>query len=102
MPVGAGEDGDSESPDEVLDQHTGALPRIAGMPEGQGLYLEGLTVPCPCPQQPGLRNSLSPSFLCLPWPGQWLPMLGGRRVALLAHPPVLLQAGPNACVPSVL
>lgn len=39
------------SPSELLDQHAGALPRVAGMANGQGLYLEGLAVPCPCPQQ---------------------------------------------------
>lgn len=102
MPVGAREDGDSESPHELLNQHTGTLPRVAGMAKGQDFYLEGLSVPCSCPQQPGHRNWLSTSFLCLPWPGQWLPVLEARRVALLARPPVLLHAGPNACVPSVL
>lgn len=90
------------SPDELLDQHAGALPRVAGMANGQGLYLEGLAVPCPCPQQPGPGNLVSTSFLCLPQPGLWLPVLEGRRVALPAFPPALLQAGPNACVPSVL
>lgn len=42
MPVGAREDGDSGSPDELLNQHMGALPRLAG------LYLEGLA-PTPAP-----------------------------------------------------
>lgn len=49
MPVEAREGGVSGSPNKLLDQLTGALPSVAGMAEGQGLYLEGLAVPCPCP-----------------------------------------------------
>lgn len=37
MPVGAREDGESGNPNELLSQHTGSLPRVAGMAEGRGL-----------------------------------------------------------------
>lgn len=56
-------------------------------------------MPCSCPQQPGHGNWLSTSFLCPPWPGQWLPVLGGRGVALLAHPQCCSRPGPTLVSP---